>query len=101
MTNENIKYMFFSSLGILPIFGIDNNPNVIEELMEENDLGDFQEENEIHDLNELQTDNKPENKKVSKKRKKNYGLLYSIILIIIKNFSNLKNSSKTYFYNYI
>ena len=70
-TNENIKNMFFYSIGFLPIFGIDNNPNVIEELMEENDFGDFdfQKEKENHDLMVLQNFYNSENKKISKKRK--------------------------------
>ena len=71
-TNENIKNMFFYSIGFLPIFGIDNNPNVIEELIEENDFGDFdfQKEKENHDLVVLQKSNNSENKKISKKRKR-------------------------------
>ena len=71
-TNENIKNMFFYSIGFLPIFGIDNNPNVIEELMEENDFGDFdfQKEKENHYLVLLHKGNNSENKKISKKRKR-------------------------------
>ena len=46
-TNENIKKMFFSSVALLPSFGIDNEPereNLIKELLEENGGGDFQED---------------------------------------------------------
>ena len=59
-------------IGFLPIFGIDNNPNVIEELMEENDFGDFdfQKEKKNHDLVVLHKGNNSENKKISKKRKR-------------------------------
>ena len=45
-TNENIKNMFFSSIAILPTFGIydeQEKENLIKELLEENGGGDFQE----------------------------------------------------------
>ena len=43
-TNENIKNMFFSSIAILPTFGIydeQEKENLIRELLEENGGGDF------------------------------------------------------------
>ena len=46
-TNENISKMFFSSLALLPSFGIDNElerENLIKELLEENGGEAFQEE---------------------------------------------------------
>ena len=45
-TNENIKNMFFSSIAILPTFGIydeSEKENLIRELLEENGGGDYQE----------------------------------------------------------
>ena len=44
-TNENIKNMFFSSIAILPTFGIydeSERENLIRELLEENGGGDYQ-----------------------------------------------------------
>ena len=52
-TNENIKNMFFSSIAVLPTFGIydeSEKENLIRELLEENGVGDFQEEGVNQDL---------------------------------------------------
>ena len=52
-SNENIKKMFFSSIALLPSFGIDTESereNLIKELLEENGGGDFQEEGGNQDL---------------------------------------------------
>ena len=52
-TNENIKNMFFSSIAILPTFGIydeQEKENLIRELLEENGGGDFKDEGGNQDL---------------------------------------------------
>ena len=52
-TNENIKNMFFSSIAVLPTFGIydeSERENLIRELLEENGGADFHEGNGNQDL---------------------------------------------------
>ena len=52
-TNENIMNMFYSSLARLPIFEINNESernNIVRELIEENELGDFKEDKGNQDL---------------------------------------------------
>ena len=52
-TNENIMNMFYSSIARLPIFEIDNESerdNIIRELIEENELGDSEEDRGNQDL---------------------------------------------------
>ena len=52
-TDENIKNMFFSSIAILPTFGIydqQEKENLIRELLEENGGGDFKDEGGNQDL---------------------------------------------------
>ena len=52
-TNENIKNMFFSSIAVLPTFGIydeSERENLIRELLEENGGSDFHEGNGNQDL---------------------------------------------------
>ena len=56
-TNENIKKMFFSSIAVLPTFGIydeQEKENLIRELLEENGDGDFIDSGGNQELN-LQT----------------------------------------------
>ena len=48
-TNENIKKMFYSCIGLLPPFGIDpesERENLMKELLNENEKGDFKEKGE-------------------------------------------------------
>ncbi len=53
-TNENIKKMFFSSIAVLPTFGIyddQEKETLIRELLEENGVGDFSDNSGNQELN--------------------------------------------------
>ena len=72
-TNVNIMNMFYSSLTRLPIFGINNESernNIVRELIEENELGDFKEDKRNQDLIVRKEDKISRDVKFPRKKKK-------------------------------